>query len=54
MSSLKLSKSTNSWDKAITDAKIAIDRLQTAIGIFEKKKAAGERWPEAKKAAARN
>jgi hypothetical protein len=45
MSSPKLSKSTSGWDKAIADAKKAIDRLQTAINVFEKKKTAGEPWP---------
>jgi len=45
MSTTKLSKRTNRWDKAIADAKKAIDRLQTAISVFEKKKAAGEPWP---------
>jgi hypothetical protein len=52
MSSSKLSKSTNGWDKAIADAKKAIDRLQTAINVFEKKKAEGEPWPS--KAATQN
>ncbi len=45
MSTPKLSKSTSGWDKAIADAKKAIDRLQTAISVFEKKKAMREPWP---------
>jgi len=45
MSTPKLNKSTNRWDKAISEAKKAIERLQTAINVFEKKKAAGEPWP---------
>jgi hypothetical protein len=52
MSTPKLSKSTRGWDKAIAEAKKGIERLQTAINVFEKKKAAGEPWP--KKAATQN
>jgi hypothetical protein len=33
------------WDAMIRDAKKRIEELQLAIEIFEKKKAAGERWP---------
>jgi hypothetical protein len=35
------------WDAMIRDAKKRIEELQLAIEIFEKKKAAGERWPGA-------
>jgi hypothetical protein len=35
------------WDAMIRDAKNRIEELQLAIEIFEKKKAAGERWPGA-------
>jgi hypothetical protein len=45
MSTPNLSKRVSGWDKAIAEAKKAIDRLQTAVNVFEKKKAAGEPWP---------
>ena len=35
------------WDAMIRDAKKQIEDLKLAIGLFEKKKAAGERWPGA-------
>ena len=46
MSTRNWSKNLSGWDKAIADAKKAIERLQTAISVFEKKKAAGEPWPK--------
>jgi hypothetical protein len=33
------------WDKAITDAKKSIARLESAIEVFERRKKAGEPWP---------
>ena len=54
MSSTKVKQRINYWDAAITEARKGIDRLQTAINVFEKKKAAGEPWPKAKKAATQN
>jgi hypothetical protein len=45
MSTPKLSKRLNGWDKAIEEAKAQIEKLQTAINVFEKKKADGEPWP---------
>ncbi len=45
MSMRKLSKRQTGWDKAIQEAKRSIDKLETAINVFEKKKAAGEPWP---------
>jgi hypothetical protein len=45
MSIPNLSKSTKRWDRVIREAKAQIERLQTAINIFEKKKAVGEPWP---------
>jgi hypothetical protein len=35
------------WDAMIRDAKKRIEELKLAIESFEKKKAAGERWPGA-------
>jgi hypothetical protein len=35
------------WDAMIRDAKKRIEELKLAIELFEKKKAAGERWPPA-------
>ena len=35
------------WDAMIRDAKKRIEDLKAAIELFEKKKAAGERWPGA-------
>ena len=35
------------WDAMIRDAKKRIEELKLAIELFEKKKAAGERWPGA-------
>jgi hypothetical protein len=35
------------WDAMIRDAKKRIEELKQAIDLFEKKKAAGERWPGA-------
>ena len=35
------------WDAMIRDAKKRIEELKVAIELFEKKKAAGERWPGA-------
>jgi hypothetical protein len=35
------------WDAMIRDAKKRIEDLKLAIELFEKKKAAGERWPGA-------
>lgn len=45
MSTRKLSKRQIGWDEAIKDAKEQIDRLQTAVRVFEKKRDAGEPWP---------
>ena len=45
ISTAKLTKCVNSWDDAISDAETKIDRLKTAILVFEKNKAAGEPWP---------
>jgi hypothetical protein len=45
MSSANLSKRTNGWDRAIKEAKKQIDKLQTAITVFERNKANGEPWP---------
>jgi hypothetical protein len=45
MSTRKLNKRQIGWDEAIQDAKRSIDKLETAINVFEKKKAAGEPWP---------
>jgi hypothetical protein len=33
------------WDAMIRDAKKRIEELKFSIELFEKKKAAGERWP---------
>lgn len=33
------------WDAMIRDAKKRIEELKLSIELFEKKKAAGERWP---------
>jgi hypothetical protein len=33
------------WDRAIADAKKGIVRLESAIGVFERRKQAGEPWP---------
>jgi hypothetical protein len=33
------------WDAMIRDAKKRIEDLELAIELWEKKKAAGERWP---------
>jgi hypothetical protein len=38
-------KSSALWDKAITDAKKSIARLESAIEVFERRKKAGEPWP---------
>jgi len=35
------------WDAMIRDAKRRIEELKFSIELFEKKKAAGERWPRA-------
>ena len=35
------------WDAMIRDAKKRIEDLKFSIELFEKKKAAGERWPRA-------
>jgi hypothetical protein len=35
------------WDAMIRDAKKRIEDLKFSIELFEKKKAAGERWPGA-------
>ena len=35
------------WDAMIRDAKKQIEELKFSIELFERKKAAGERWPEA-------
>jgi hypothetical protein len=35
------------WDAMIRDAKKRIEELKLSIELFEKKKAAGERWPPA-------
>jgi len=52
---LKLAKGNNgtsflpdslAWDAMIRDAKKRIEDLKLSIAQFEKKKAAGERWPE--------
>jgi hypothetical protein len=40
------------WDAMIRDAKKRIEDLKFSIELFERKKAAGERWPGA--LAARN
>jgi len=45
MSREKLSKAKIGWDGAIADAKAAIERLKTAISVFEENKANGEPWP---------
>jgi hypothetical protein len=45
MSSRKLSKVKVGWDSAIADTKATIERLKTALAVFEEKKAAGEPWP---------
>lgn len=45
MSTTKLSKRINGWDKAIKEARAQIEKLQAAISVFEKNKAAGEPWP---------
>jgi hypothetical protein len=45
MSITKLNKRKTGWDNAIEEAKKNIDRLETAINVFEKKKAEGEPWP---------
>lgn len=41
----KVSSGTNGWDDAIADAERNIDRLKTAIIVFERNKANGEPWP---------
>lgn len=46
MSTNKLSKRHAGWEGAIQEAKKNIEQLETAINVFEKKKAAGEPWPE--------
>jgi len=35
------------WDAMIDDAKERIRKLEASIGIFERRKAAGEPWPSA-------
>lgn len=45
MSTPKLSKRLTGWDKAIKEAEAQIEKLQTAINVFKKKKAEGEPWP---------
>jgi hypothetical protein len=47
MSSIKLSKKKMGWDAAIEDVRKRIEKLRTALAIFEEKKKAGEPWPEA-------
>jgi len=40
-----------SWDDAIKDAKQRIRDLQFSLSVFQKRKAAGERWPGLEEAA---
>jgi hypothetical protein len=47
MSIAKLSTAKKGWDSAIADTKATIERLKTALVVFEEKKAAGEPWPSA-------
>ena len=45
MSIRKLSKVKGSWDMAIQEAKKQIEKLETALRVFERKKDSGEPWP---------
>jgi hypothetical protein len=45
MSIAKLSKQQTGWDRAISAAKKEIEKLETAVKIFEANKKSGEPWP---------